>query len=137
MKQERMTAAEYRKEIAKPRKNKMNNQKVVIDGIMFDSHREANHYCELKIMKKQGIIIDFLRQVNFQISDGYYDRYRKWIRPIAYRADFVIIKIDIYGDRRNSVKLEIHEPKGHRTQAYLNKKKLFQQRYPEYEFIEI
>jgi hypothetical protein len=135
MKQEHMTAKEYNQEIAKPRKNKMGNQKIVIDGMLFPSIRQANHYCELKILRDQGEIVDFLCEVNFPVSDGYY-KDGKWVRPIVYRADFVVIK-----QKRVNIstvcEIQIHEPKGHRTRAYINKRKLFEKRYPEYEFIEI
>ena len=136
---ERMTVAEYWEQISNPKPSKMRNKKTVVDGILFDSQREANHYCELKILKQAGEIIDYWRQVSFQLTDGYYLN-GKWVRGEFYRADFVVIRLVKYPPHINPnpvVRLEIHEPKGHRTQAYRNKRKLFQHKYPEYEFIEI
>jgi hypothetical protein len=147
MKQEHWSTERYREEMAKPRKNKMGNQKIVIDGMLFPSIRQANHYQELKIMKRQGLIIDFLCEHNFPITDGYYGKDGKWVRPEVYRADFVVLRrkdfktfeeFQAYQKENGKFNVfEIHEPKGHRTRAYINKRKLFEKRYPEYEFIEI
>lgn len=38
------------------RRNKYNAHKITIDGIKFDSKKEANRYCELKILEKAQII---------------------------------------------------------------------------------
>lgn len=34
--------------------NKYNNKKVEVDGIIFDSKREAERYQELSLLEKQG-----------------------------------------------------------------------------------
>lgn len=39
-----------------PKQNKYRNVKVVVDGIKFDSTKEANRYAELKLMEKAGEI---------------------------------------------------------------------------------
>ena len=36
--------------------NKYRNKKTVVDGITFDSKREANRYCELILLEKAGKI---------------------------------------------------------------------------------
>ena len=33
---------------------KYHNRKVVIDGITFDSQREGDYYCELKMLRMAG-----------------------------------------------------------------------------------
>lgn len=38
------------------RQNKYNNRKTRVDGRLFDSKKEANRYCELKIMEAAGEI---------------------------------------------------------------------------------
>jgi hypothetical protein len=46
----RITAAEFHDESAKPKKpRKYRNEPVVVDGIRFDSKREAAYYGELGI----------------------------------------------------------------------------------------
>ena len=42
--------------------NKYHSKKVNIDGITFDSKKEANSYCELKLLEKAGEIDCLKRQ---------------------------------------------------------------------------
>jgi len=51
----RMSAAQARAELAKPKKrNKFGAIRTTVDGIVFDSKREAAYYGELKIREKAG-----------------------------------------------------------------------------------
>jgi hypothetical protein len=136
-----ITAAEYREMINSKGPSKYRAKKTEVDGQIFDSLKEANHYCQLKLEKQQGEIIDFFRQVPFLVHEGYY-KDGEWVKPIWYVADFlVIIPIktrDCDGDYFTSgIKFEIHETKGKWTREALNKRKMFEKRYPEYEFIVI
>ena len=55
MSQERMSAAEARAQLAPAAKpSKYRNTPVTVDGIRFDSKREAAYYSELKIREKAG-----------------------------------------------------------------------------------
>lgn len=45
--------------------NKYNNKKVEVDGIIFDSKREAERYQELSLLEKAGVIRDLQRQVKY------------------------------------------------------------------------
>lgn len=38
------------------RKNKLNAEKVQVDGIQFDSKKEARHYMDLKLLERAGEI---------------------------------------------------------------------------------
>lgn len=109
------------------KKSKYHSNKVCIDGIKFDSRKEANKYCELKLLQKAGEVIELHLQPEFILQDGYI-RNGKKIRPIVYRADFQVK----YKDGREVV----IDTKGYRTKEYLIKKKLLLARYPEIEFIE-
>lgn len=40
--------------------NKYSNRKTKIDGIVFASKKEADYYCELKMLKIAGEVKDFL-----------------------------------------------------------------------------
>ena len=42
-------------------KSKYHNKKVIIDGIKFDSKKEANRYQELKLMQRAGKIKSNIR----------------------------------------------------------------------------
>ena len=50
--------------------NKYFNKKVIIDGIKFDSKKEAKRYTELKLLKKAGIIKELELQKVFDAIDS-------------------------------------------------------------------
>lgn len=57
------------------------------DGIVHDSMKEANRWCELKMLEKAGLIKDLQRQVKFELipkQDGE--------RAVHYVADFVYVE---------------------------------------------
>jgi hypothetical protein len=129
-----MSAAEYRNK-TQFKGSKYHSQKTEVDGRIWDSKKEADYYCQLKLLKLAGEIIDFFPQVNFLINEGYW-KGEEWIKPIYYRADFVIIKynFDILPPCED-VLIEIHEAKGFWSQIAKQKRKLFEKRYPEYKMI--
>ena len=47
--------------------NKYGNTKVTVDGHTFDSKREYNRYCELKLMERAGLIKDLEMQKKFEL----------------------------------------------------------------------
>ena len=102
-------------------KNKYNANKAIIDGITFDSQKEAEEYAELKIRVVAGEIEEFDLQPEFMLQEGFMCNDKK-IRPIIYRADFRVF----YPDGR----VEIIDTKGVRTKEYLIKKKMLLKRYP-------
>ena len=73
--------------IISKKKNKYRNQKVEVDGIKFDSRKEANYYSDLLIKKKAGLIADFERQVRFDIIVNN-------IQIAKYFLDFKVINVD-------------------------------------------
>ncbi len=103
--------------------NKYGNKKTVIDGITFDSKKEANRYCELKILLRAGQITDLKLQVPFELCPA-----SKGERGIKYIADFV------YTEKGKKV---VEDVKGKRTDVYIIKRKLFKQKYTDYEFREV
>lgn len=52
-------------------RSKYGATKVVVDGITFDSQKEAGRYQELKLMERAGLIRDLQRQVHFQLTPTY------------------------------------------------------------------
>lgn len=132
--QDRISAKEYNAMAAKP--SKMRNIKTMVDGRIFDSQKEADYYCQLKILKRHGEIIDFLPQVSFLIHEGYY-KGGHWIKPIYYKADFVVITHWMSPFKVPCVIIEIHEVKGRWTQVAINARKMFEKRYPDYKFVVI
>jgi hypothetical protein len=49
---------------------KYRNIKTEVDGITFDSKREAARWGELKLMERAGLIRDLKRQVAFELAPG-------------------------------------------------------------------
>lgn len=47
--------------------SKYHNRKITVDGITFDSVKEANRYKELKILERAGQVHDLQLQVKFKL----------------------------------------------------------------------
>ncbi len=54
-------------------KSKYLAKKVEVDGIRFDSKKEANHYIELREQERKGLISDLQRQVSFVLIPAQYE----------------------------------------------------------------
>lgn len=104
--------------------NKYNAVRTEVDGILFHSKGEAKRYGELKMLERAGEISDLELQPEFVLLDGFV-RDGKRIQAIKYRADFKYLEDDI---------VVIEDFKGKETAEFRIKRKLFLNRYPEYEF---
>jgi hypothetical protein len=110
--------------------NKYNAQKVTIDGRTFDSVKEANYYCELKLRKMAHDIKDFNCQVVYVLLKSFTHRGTgRRVRKEDYIADFVIT--------HNDGHTEVVDVKGYRTRVYRNKIKLFLAQYQDIVFTEV
>lgn len=107
--------------------NKYNNRKIVVNGIVFDSAREAHRYSELLVLLKAGEISDLKRQVKYTLIPPQREPDtigpRGGVRPgrlieheVSYVADFV------YKDKDGNEIVE--DTKGFRTKDYVIKRKL-------------
>lgn len=95
--------------------NKYGNQKTVVDGIKFDSKKEADRYRKLKLMQRAGIISDLKLQVPFiLVPAGHGESAAKYI------ADFTYME--------NGIKV-VEDVKGYRTKEYVLKRKLFKDKF--------
>ena len=56
----------------KRRQNKLGNRSVTIDGIKFDSKREGNRYCELKLLQRAGVISNLELQKRYELIPAHY-----------------------------------------------------------------
>lgn len=65
----RLTASEYR-QTQRVANNKFGAKRTVVDGITFDSKREAAYYCELKLREKAGEVSDVEMQRPFALVAG-------------------------------------------------------------------
>ena len=97
---------------------KYNNIKTVIDGITFDSKKEAKRYSELKLLEKAGLIGSLQLQVKFELMPSQKGGIRKEL-AIKYIADFVYY--DLYNINATMI---IEDVKGIKTPAYIIKRKL-------------
>lgn len=118
---ERITIEEYREIFKSPKPSKMRNVKTVVDDIKFDSKKEAERYCELKILKRIGDVKEFILQPRYLLVEAQTKNGQKF-RKLEYVADFLVI----YPDGHE----EIEDVKGKRSQVYINKRKLFESIYP-------
>lgn len=70
--------------------NKYKNRKVIVDGELFDSKKEALRWRQLKSLEKIKAISDLKRQVKYTIIPAQKDENGKTIeRQCVYLADFV------------------------------------------------
>lgn len=104
------------------------NHKTTLDGIVFDSGREANYYAELKLLQKAGEVVSIDLQPKFELQPGF-ERNGKKERPITYKADFKVS----YSDGH----IEIIDTKGFKTDVYGIKRKMLLYRYPNITFKEV
>lgn len=104
------------------KKSKYGANKCEIDGIKFDSRKEANRYQQLKQLEKAGTISDLQLQVPFVLQDSFVFNGKK-IQAIKYIADFTYWE---------NGELVIEDTKGVRTDVYNIKKKMFMYRYKKY-----
>lgn len=118
------------------RRRKYGNTKITVDGIQFDSKREAARYQELKLLELAGVISFLQRQTKFQLipdqhapSNAVYTKGpRKGQRKpgklleheCSYIADFCYIQ---------NGETVVEDAKGYRTEVYRIKKKLMLERY--------
>lgn len=92
-----------------------------MDGITFDSRKEANRYLVLKSMEENELISDLRRQVRYELVPAF-DVDGRHYRPVFYVADFV------YMDKETGKEV-VEDVKGIRTDVYKLKSKLFARRY--------
>lgn len=97
---------------------KYGNRKITRDGITFDSLKECNRYCELKLMQRAGVISDLKTQVKFELIPTQKVEFPDGVateRATNYIADFV------YQQNGETV---VEDTKGFRTKDYIMKRKL-------------
>ena len=109
------------------KKSKYHSTKVKLDGMIFDSKKEARRWLELKSLEKAGTISGLERQVKFVLiptqrepdtigERGGVKKGKVIEREAYYIADFVYF--DSYG---NEI---VEDTKGLRTSEYVLKRKL-------------
>ena len=99
---------------------KYRNIKTVVDGITFDSKKEAKRYNELKLLKQAGIIEAFDIKVKYPYTITYSVNDKTYSRNAHYESDFVVY----YKDR-----IEVEDVKGVQTPIFKQKKRIMKALY--------
>lgn len=127
---------------------KYRNEPVTVQGIRFDSKKEAKRYLQLMDAVREGVIYDLRLQRNFTLQEGYTTAEGERIQAIVYKADFTYrVRWPWYGlptccsaadleywsnaAKRDGEGVEIIEDvktQGTRTQVYINKYKMMADR---------
>lgn len=110
-------------------RNKYHAQKCVINGIPFDSRKEARRYQELRLLLRAKQISNLRMQVRYILIPAQYETYERYgktgkrlkdgqrllEKECAYIADFV------YNENGKEV---VEDTKGVKTKDYIIKRKL-------------
>lgn len=96
--------------LEKNKKSKYGANKVEIDGIKFDSKKEAEYYNELKVRLTAKEIKGFCRQAEFILAPN-----------LRYKADFIVFN--------NDGSVDVVDVKGFKTDVYKIKKKVFEDKF--------
>lgn len=110
-------------------RNKYQAIKTVVNGIEFDSRKEARRYQELLLLQRAGVIQDLKMQVKYILIPAQYETYERYgkngqrlkdgqrllEKECAYVADFVYTE--------NGIEI-VEDTKGVKTKDYIIKRKL-------------
>ena len=98
--------------------SKYGNRKTTLNGVEFDSHKEAQRYAQLRLLERAGRITNLRCQVKYILIPAQRDEKGKLLeRECSYVADFV------YFDLTQGREV-VEDAKGYRTDAYKLKKKM-------------
>lgn len=111
------------------KRNKYGNQKITVNGQVFDSKKEAKRYQELLLLERAGAIQNLQTQVKYVLIPAQYETFERYgqkgqrlkdgqkcvEKECAYIADFVYCE--------NGKKI-VEDTKGFRTSDYKIKRKL-------------
>lgn len=96
---------------------KYHNRKTEVDGIVFDSAKEASYYLDLKFLQKVGRIKNLQRQVKYELIPSQKGEIRNE-RPVTYIADFV------YEEDGKTIVDDVKSEITRKDHAYIIKRKL-------------
>lgn len=104
-------------------KSKYGNRVTYVDGVRFDSKREAERYTVLLVRQNVGEISHLKLQPEFTILEAYIKPNGEKVRAQRYRADFSYVLPD------GSLVVEDVKSEGTRTRVFENKRKLVEDKY--------
>lgn len=103
--------------------------KTTIDGVTFDSKKEAARYQELRLMERSNLISNLELQPKYILISKFTSKSGENVRQLAYIADFR------YFDETLGTTV-VEDVKGMKTDVYKIKRKLLLWRYPDIVFKE-
>ena len=95
--------------------SKYRNRKTTVDGVTYDSAKEARRGAELRLLERAGKIQDLCAQVKYTLIPAQKRDGKVIERAVTYIADFV------YKENGETV---VEDAKGVRTKEYIIKRKL-------------
>lgn len=95
--------------------SKYHSRKVTVDGITFDSAKEARRWKELCLMERAGAISGLTRQEKFTLIPAQRRGGKVVERAVMYKADFAYIQNGQY---------IVEDVKGFKTPEYILKRKM-------------
>jgi len=116
-----MTISEFKNLVkSKKKKSKYGNQRTIIEGIPFDSKKEASRYCDLLLLQKAGKIRSLQLQVEYILQS------------CSYFADFVYQeKVEVFLTHSGPMSIEwktvvedVKSPATRKDKMYKLKKKM-------------
>ncbi len=112
-----------------------NTRRKIVDSIEFRSTLEARTYQILKSWEAAGAIRNLKLQPRFVLQEKF-RRDGKTVRAMHYSPDFQYEDNRLDDNCREYWRTVVIEAKGHKTQPYQMRKKLFLAKYPDIEFRE-
>jgi hypothetical protein len=126
-----ITVAEYQV-LLKKQSNTRGNQRVTVDGFAFDSKAESRRYAELLLLEAAGQIEDLTVHPVYLLQASFVDSAGRKHKAISYEGDFGYTEVlDPQSIQGRAV---VEDVKGHRTEVFRLKEKLFRFRYPAIDF---
>ena len=95
--------------------SKYRNHKITVNGIVYDSKKEARRHAELLLMERAGAIKNLERQVKYVLIPSQKIDGKVVERELAYKADFRYTQ---------NGKTVVEDVKGFKTPEYKIKRKL-------------
>lgn len=103
--------------------SKYNSRKTEVNGVLFDSKKEAARYRALILLMDAGQIKDLKLQPEFTIQEAFKTPQGETVRAIRYRADFSYLRRANEGSEETWERV-VEDVKGVRTKDYEIKRKL-------------
>lgn len=87
--------------------SKYHAKKTEVEGIVFDSKKEAERYQSLRLLERCGAIKNLKRQIPFLlIEKSVYGRAVKYVADFVYEEDGVEVVEDVKGYKTDVYKLK-------------------------------